>query len=106
MTAIPTTDQILANLADLNRRAEQLEATPDLFCREAAEFAQRLSDTLPDISPAVAGLVLLHAADVYGMYATHDNRQYLSDEALAAVRMLGEAGQRLYLGDEQAELQP
>lgn len=106
MTTNPTTDQILANLADLNCRAETCDPIPDEARDDIATFAQRLTDTLPDITPAAAGQVLLHAADVYGMWATADNKQPISHEALIAVRMFGEVGRRLYLGDEQAELQP
>lgn len=97
MTANPTTDQILANLAEIRRETEHAAPMPATARADAATFAQRLTDTLPGIDPATAGQVLLHAADIYGMWATCDNRQPLSTEALIAVVMLGEVGRRLYL---------
>jgi hypothetical protein len=103
MTANPTTDQILANLADLNRRAETRSPMPDEARDDIATFVQRLTDTLPGINPVTAGQVLLHTADVYGMFATCDNKRPLTPEALIAVRMLSLVGERLYRGDESPE---
>lgn len=99
MTAPPTTAEILANLADLNRRADDHAPMEPALRDDIGTFTQRLADSLPDIDPAVAGRVLIHTADIYGMFATWGNRQPLSDEALTAVQVLGEVGQRLYLGD-------
>lgn len=101
MTANPTTDQILANLADLNLRTETRSPMPDQSRGDIAKFVQRLTDTLLGIDPVTAGQVLLHTADVYGMFATCDNKRPLTPEALIAVRMLGGVGARLYLGDER-----
>jgi hypothetical protein len=101
MTANPTTDQILANLADLNRRAESRNPMPDEAREDIATFVQRLTDTLPGIDPATTGQVLLHTADVYGMWASADNTRPITTEALVTVLMLGEVGRRLYLDDRQ-----
>jgi hypothetical protein len=101
VTANPTTDQILANLAEINRRAEACDPIPDGARGDVATFTQRLTDTLPGIDPATAGQVLLHAADVYGMWATGDGKRPITREALIAVRMLGEVGRRLYLDDRR-----
>lgn len=98
MTANPTTDQILANLARIRRDAEHAAPMPPEARDDLATFAERLTDTLPDIDPDLIGQVLLHTADVYGMFATADNRRLITTEALIAVVTLGEVGQRLYLG--------
>lgn len=103
MTANPTTDQILANLAEIRRGAEQIVPMPAEARDDIATFAERLTDTLPGVDPAVIGQVLLHGADVYGMYATCDNRRPITTEALIAVVTLGEVGRRLYLGDAAGE---
>jgi len=103
MTTTPTTAQILANLADLNRRAGVWEPMSDEDRGDAATFVERLTDSLPDVDLVTAGRVLVHAADVYGMFATRDNKQPISDEAFVAVWMLGEAGRRLYCGGESPE---
>lgn len=100
MTANPTTDQILANLADLNRRAETRNPMPDEARDDIATFVQRLTDTLPGIDAATVGQVLLHTADVFGMWATADGKRPITHEALVAVLMLGKVGRRLWLGDE------
>src|SRR5258708_2185629 len=97
MTANPTTDQILANLAEIHRRAEARDPMPDAARDDIATFVQRLTDTLPGIDASTAGQVLLHAADVYGMWATADGKRPITHEALIAVRMLGQVGERLYL---------
>lgn len=100
---LPTTDQILANLAAIAREAEEPGAPSPITAKlrdDAATFVQRLTDSLPDVDPVTVGRVLVHAADIYGMCVTWDNRQPISDEALVAVWMLGEAGRRLYLGDD------
>jgi hypothetical protein len=101
MAANPTTAEILANLAEIIREAEKVGPITDRLRDDADTFAQRLADSLPDVDPVIAGRVLVHAADVYGMFATWDNKQPLSDEAFVAVWMLGEAGRRLYCGSEQ-----
>ena len=103
MTANPTTDQSLANLAKVRRDAKQVAPMPDEARDDIATFAERLIDTLPDITPATAGQVLLHTADVYGMFATCDNRRPLTTEALSAGLTLGEVGRRLYLSDDNPE---
>lgn len=100
MTANPTTAEILANLADIACEVEaEVGPITDKLRDDVATFTQRLTDSLPDVDPATAGEVLLHAADIYGMCATRDNEQPISDEAFVAVWMLGEVGRRLYLGD-------
>lgn len=101
MTANPTTDQILANLARVRRDAELVVPMPAKARDDMAEFAERLTDTLPGIDPAVIGQVLLHAADVYGMFATCGNRLSMSRDTVIAVLTLGDVGRRLYLGDER-----
>lgn len=101
MTAIPTTDQILANLVDLGREAEACKLITAKLRDDADTFTQRLTDSLPGVDPAIAGEVLVRTADVFGMFATWGNQQPLSDEALVAVWMLGEVGRRLYCGGEQ-----
>lgn len=99
MTANPTTDQILANLAEINRRAQDCDPMPDGAHDDVTTFVQRLTDTLPGVGPALAGQVLLRTADVYGMWVTADGKRPITHEALIAVRMLGAVGQRMYLGD-------
>jgi len=103
MTANPTTVEILANLAEITSEAEQVGSITDKLRDDVATFTRRLTDSLPGIAPAFVGLVLLHAADIYGMCATWDNKQPISDEAFVAVWMLGEAGRRLYGTDASPE---
>lgn len=103
MTTSPTTDQILANLAEISREAKEFSPIPAKLRDDIATFVERLTDSLPDIDPATIGRTLIHAADVYGMFATWSNQQPISDEALVAVLMLGEVGRRLYLGDDSPE---
>lgn len=104
MITTPTTAQILENLAAIAREAEEsFDPSPitDGIRDDVATFVQRLTDSLPDVDPETAGKVLVHTADIYGMCATWDNQQPISDEAFVAVRMLGEVGRRLYLGERQ-----
>jgi len=103
MAANPTTAEILANLAEITSEADQVGSITGRLRDDADTFTQRLADSLPGIAPAFVGLVLLHAADIYGMCATWDNKQPISDEAFVAVWMLGEAGRRLYCGGESPE---
>lgn len=98
MTAIPTTDQILASLTD-SRRPPVTQNEADDVARSAAFMREQL----PDIDPAVVGRVLLHASDVFGAFATRHGRQRIGFEELAAVRLIGGAGQQMYLGDERTQ---
>lgn len=102
MITTPTTAQILENLAAIAREAEEsCKPSPiaDGIRDDVEPFTQRLTDSLPDLDLATVGRVLIHAADIYGMFATYSNQQPISDEAFVAVWMLGEAGRRLYVGD-------
>lgn len=104
MTANPTTTEILANLDEISREVEaEVGPITDRLRDDVATFVQRLTDSLPDVDSVTVGEVLLHAADVYGMCATRDNEQPISNEAFVAVWMLGEVGRRLYLGTNTPE---
>lgn len=97
MTANPLTDQIAANITAHSGNLHQ-NALDDI-----ALFAERMHDTLPGVSDAVIGQVLLHAADLYATFATNNHATRIGRESLVAVQMLGNAGQRLYLGDDHSQ---
>lgn len=106
MITIPTTAQVLANLATIAREAEESYEPNPITAghRDDVEpFTQRLTDSLPDLDPATVGRVLIHVADIYGMFATYSNQQPISDEAFVTVWMLGQVGRRLYLGDDHSQ---
>lgn len=103
MAANPTTDQILAHLAEVRREVEAAcGPAPQGFLDGFDLFARRLTDSLPGMKPSVAGQVLLHVSDLYYEVATNDRTCDISIEALVAVWTLAEAGQRLYLDGERA----
>lgn len=97
MTANPLTDQIAANITARSGNLHQ-NALDDI-----ALFAERMHNTLPGIDDAVIGQVLLHAADLYATFASNNHTTRLDSPSMVAVQMLGNAGQRLYLGTDTPE---
>lgn len=93
MTANPLTDQIAANIRTNSGSLHQ-NALDDI-----ALFAERMHDSLPGIDDAVIGQVLLHAADLYATFASNNHTTRMDSASMVAVRMLGNAGQLLWLGD-------
>lgn len=93
MTANPITDQVLADLRTVRRG---LTSTPQPVLDSFDEFAARMWATLPDIDHGVIGQVLLHAGDLYWRMASAACGGSPPVEAFVAIRLLTEAGQRLY----------
>lgn len=96
MTANPITDQILAKLHGTRAALHNTRPTPQAFADTFDLFAQRIADSLPGIRRDHVGQVLLHAGELYSSRATDNGTTPIPVEALAAVRTLTEAGQRLY----------
>lgn len=96
MTANPITDQILAKLHSTRATLHHGCPTPDAFTATFDLFADRIADSLPGIRRDHVGQVLLHAGELYSSLATNNGTTPIPVEALAAVRTLTEAGQRLY----------
>lgn len=94
MSANPVTDQVVANLHFVRA---QIDSTPQPILDSYAEFGRRITGGLPDIDPAVIGEVLLHAGELWASFATNGvPGSHLPLSAVAPVRMLTEAGYRLY----------
>jgi len=100
MTANPMTNQILATREEIRRVAGLL---PKRMADDVDLFADRIAAALPDVKGAVVGEVLLHASDMYLTFATSNGRHGPTNEALVAVHMLGEAGERLYRDNNTTE---
>jgi hypothetical protein len=96
MAANPLTDQILAKLDDTRGALNGAAPTPQAFLDTFDLFAARIVGGIPGTDPAVIGEVLLHAGELYSSFATNGGTSRITTEALAAVRILTEAGQRLY----------
>lgn len=96
MTANPITDQILAKLHSTRAALYDTRPTPQAFLETFDLFAERIADSLPGIRRDHIGQVLLHAGELYSSLATNNGTTPIPVDALAAVRMLTEAGQRLY----------
>lgn len=96
MAANPVTDQVLADLE--NVRAH-IASTPRSILATYDEFARRITGGLPDIEPAIIGEVLLHAGALWASFATNGSTKPLPISAVLPMRMLTEAGHRLYTPD-------
>lgn len=96
MTANPITDQILAKLDGTRRTLHGAHPTPRPLLDTFDLFANRIADSLPGIDRDTVGQVLLHAGELYFNLATNNDTTAIPVDALAAVRVLTEAGRRLY----------
>lgn len=97
MAANPMTDQVLARLKHVR---SQIVSTPQPILDTYDEFAHRIVDGLPGVDPTIIGEVLLHAGGLYStLVANGMSDGYLSASAVLPVRILTEAGCRLYAPD-------
>lgn len=102
MTANPITDQILANLHDVRRQLHHRWPTPHAFGAIFDEFADAVAAGLPDVDRAVIGQVLLHAGDAFASLVGAGREGVVPVSQMLPVRMLAEAGQRLYAPEDGA----